>query len=88
MRTAIFVAGLQREHAGAEVDRRPRPRPRSGQETPIGWTPRYEDIEWKGLEFPREKFDELQAVRPHGMEAEVMEHEEFSSCCMIICRRR
>ena len=23
--------------------------------------PHYEDIEWKGMEFPREKFDELQA---------------------------
>ena len=32
-----------------------------GKETPIGWMPRYEDIEWKGLDFPQEKFDELQA---------------------------
>src|SRR5579862_3930796 len=33
-----------------------------GRETPIGWMPRYEDLEWKGLEsFPQEKFEELQA---------------------------
>ena len=32
-----------------------------GRETPIGWMPRYEDIDWTGLDFPREKFDELQA---------------------------
>src|SRR6202050_3093672 len=30
------------------------------RETPIGWMPRYGDIEWKGLEsFSQEKFDEL-----------------------------
>ena len=28
-----------------------------GRETPIGWMPRYEDIEWAGMEFPKEKFD-------------------------------
>ena len=33
-----------------------------GKETPIGWTPHYEDIEWKGLDFPKEKFEKLQAV--------------------------
>ena len=34
---------------------------RMGKETPIGWMPRYEDIDWNGLDFPKEKFDELQA---------------------------
>jgi phosphoenolpyruvate carboxykinase (GTP) len=33
-----------------------------GRESPIGWIPRYEDIEWAGLNFPRERFEELQAV--------------------------
>jgi len=31
------------------------------KETPIGWVPHYEDINWKGLDFPKEKFEELQA---------------------------
>ena len=33
-----------------------------GKETPIGWVPRYEDIEWRGLDFPKEKFERLQAI--------------------------
>ena len=34
------------------------------RETPIGWMPRYEDIDWRGLDVPEEQFDELQARRP------------------------
>ena len=33
-----------------------------GKETPIGWTPHFDDINWKGLEFSRATFDELQTV--------------------------
>jgi phosphoenolpyruvate carboxykinase (GTP) len=48
-----------------------------GQETPIGWVPHYEDIEWKGMDFPREKFDELQAFDHNAWRAEVIGHEEL-----------
>ncbi len=48
-----------------------------GRETPIGWMPRYEDIDWKGLDFPREKFDELQAFDRASWKSEVMEQEEM-----------
>jgi phosphoenolpyruvate carboxykinase (GTP) len=48
-----------------------------GRETPIGWTPRYEDIEWKGLAFPRERFEKLQAFDRAAWKAEVIEHEEL-----------
>ena len=71
------LAGIQREYARAELDRGPRPRPGQGRETPIGWMPRYEDIDWTGLEFPREKFDELQAVDRAAWRKEVMAHEEL-----------
>ncbi len=46
-------------------------------ETPIGWTPKYDDIQWKGLDFPREKFEELQKVDRSAWKNEVMDHEEL-----------
>ena len=49
-----------------------------GRETPIGWVPRYEDLEWKGLEsFPKEKFEQLQAFDRKTWHGEVMAHEEL-----------
>jgi len=48
-----------------------------GRETPIGWMPRYEDIDWTGLDFPKEKFDQLQLLDRNAWRAEVMEHEEL-----------
>jgi phosphoenolpyruvate carboxykinase (GTP) len=48
-----------------------------GRETPIGWTPYYEDIEWKGLNFPKETFEELQEVDRQKWLKEVIGHEEL-----------
>ena len=48
-----------------------------GKETPIGWTPHYEDMNWTGLDMPRAKFDELQKVDRTAWRAEVMNHEEL-----------
>jgi phosphoenolpyruvate carboxykinase (GTP) len=48
-----------------------------GKETSIGWMPRYEDIEWTGLDYPREKFDLLQKSEREAWHAEVMAHEEW-----------
>ncbi len=47
------------------------------RETPIGWMPHYEDIDWMGLDFPRERFDELQAIDLAMWRREVIEHEEL-----------
>jgi phosphoenolpyruvate carboxykinase (GTP) len=46
-------------------------------ETPIGWTPQFEDIDWDGLAFSRESFDHLQQVDRAAWRAEVMGHEEL-----------
>ncbi|HSY67233.1 MAG TPA: phosphoenolpyruvate carboxykinase (GTP) [Edaphobacter sp.] len=48
-----------------------------GKETPIGWTPHFDDINWKGLEFSRATFDELQTVDRAQWKREVMGHEEL-----------
>jgi phosphoenolpyruvate carboxykinase (GTP) len=45
------------------------------RETPIGWTPYYEDLEWRGLDFPRERFEALQAVDREAWRREVLDHE-------------
>ena len=47
------------------------------RETPIGWTPHYEDIHWDGLDMPREKFERLQLVDRAAWRQEVMNHEEL-----------
>ena len=47
------------------------------KETPIGWTPYYNDIEWTGLDFPEARFDLLQKVDRAAWRKEVMEHEEL-----------
>jgi phosphoenolpyruvate carboxykinase (GTP) len=48
-----------------------------GKESPIGWTPFYEDIHWDGLVFSKETFEELQAVDRVAFRREVMAHEEL-----------
>jgi phosphoenolpyruvate carboxykinase (GTP) len=47
------------------------------KETPIGWMPHYEDIEWRGLDFPKEKFEELQTFDRDAWCQEVLGHEEL-----------
>ena len=49
----------------------------AGRETPIGWMPKYEDIDWTGLDFPKDKFDELQAFDRSAWRGEVIGHEEL-----------
>ena len=48
-----------------------------GRETPIGWMPRWQDIDWTGLDFAKDTFDALQRVDPKDWRSEVIEHEEL-----------
>jgi len=48
-----------------------------GRETPVGWVPRYEDIDWSGLDFSREDFDELMKFDRAAWRKEVIAHEEL-----------
>lgn len=47
------------------------------KETPIGWVPSYKDIDWSGLEFSEEDFDELQKFDRQAWRTEVLGHEEL-----------
>jgi phosphoenolpyruvate carboxykinase (GTP) len=47
------------------------------RETALGWMPRYEDLDWTGLDFPRATFDKLTAVDRLAWRAELMGHEEL-----------
>jgi phosphoenolpyruvate carboxykinase (GTP) len=47
------------------------------KETPIGWMPNYEDLDWTGLDFPKEDFDLLQKFDRQAWRAEVIGHEEL-----------
>jgi phosphoenolpyruvate carboxykinase (GTP) len=49
----------------------------SSVESPIGWMPRYEDIDWTGLDFSREKFQELMVVDREAWKQEIFSHEEL-----------
>jgi phosphoenolpyruvate carboxykinase (GTP) len=47
------------------------------KETPIGWMPHYEDMEWRGLDFSKEKFEQLQAFDRTAWQKEVLDHEQL-----------
>jgi len=47
------------------------------KETPIGWQPRYDEIDWTGSTFTREQFTELQTVDRAAWRTEVIGHEEL-----------
>ncbi|MBL0927567.1 MAG: phosphoenolpyruvate carboxykinase (GTP) [Phycisphaerales bacterium] len=46
-------------------------------ESPLGWMPRYEDIEWKGIDFPSATFHDLMSVGRDAGAAEARSHEEL-----------
>jgi phosphoenolpyruvate carboxykinase (GTP) len=47
-------------------------------ESPIGWMPRYEDLDWRGMEdFSSARFHELMAIDRDAWVAELLLHEEL-----------
>jgi phosphoenolpyruvate carboxykinase (GTP) len=46
-------------------------------ETAIGWIPRYKDIDWTGLDFPEEKWDELMKIDRETWKLQTLQHEEL-----------
>jgi phosphoenolpyruvate carboxykinase (GTP) len=48
-----------------------------GIETPIGWTPAFEDMNWTGLKFSKDQFTALESVNRTVWKSEVIGHEEL-----------
>jgi len=47
-------------------------------ESPIGWMPRYEDLDWRGSEdFTPEEFNELMTVDRYAWQREILSQEEL-----------
>ena len=51
----------------------------SAVESPIGWVPRYKDIDWHGLEFTHEQFDKIMTIDREPWKKELLSHEELFS---------
>lgn len=50
----------------------------SSVESPLGWMPRYEDIDWTGLEnFSREDFNRIMTIEREPGKQELLSHEEL-----------
>jgi phosphoenolpyruvate carboxykinase (GTP) len=49
-----------------------------GIESPLGWEPRYEDIDWHGMEdFSEEQFQNLMSIDRNEWVDEILSHEEL-----------
>ncbi|HSH08804.1 MAG TPA: phosphoenolpyruvate carboxykinase (GTP) [Oceanipulchritudo sp.] len=46
-------------------------------ETALGWMPRYADLDWSGMEFSREDWDELMKIDNDTLLAQTLGHEEL-----------
>jgi len=46
-------------------------------ESPIGWMPHYEDIDWKGLNFSKQQFDQIMEIDREQWKQELLSHAEL-----------
>jgi phosphoenolpyruvate carboxykinase (GTP) len=44
-------------------------------ESPLGWVPRYEDLDWRGLDFDRAQFDQVMSVDREVWQQEMVSHD-------------
>jgi len=47
------------------------------KESAIGWLPRYQDLDWRGLDFSKEQWDELMAMDRERTKTLTLAHEEL-----------
>jgi phosphoenolpyruvate carboxykinase (GTP) len=46
-------------------------------EGPLGWTPRYKDLDWRGLKFTEDQFDGVMSVERSQWTQEIASHDEL-----------
>lgn len=46
-------------------------------ESPLGWVPRYEDLDWRGLDFSEAQFNEIMSVDRDAWQKELTGHDEL-----------
>jgi len=46
-------------------------------ESPLGWMPRYEDMEWAGSDYSRERFEEVMTIDREAWKKEILGHGEL-----------
>jgi phosphoenolpyruvate carboxykinase (GTP) len=46
-------------------------------ESPLGWMPRYEDLDWRGLDFSEEQFEQLMGIERDAWAKEIAMHDEL-----------
>jgi phosphoenolpyruvate carboxykinase (GTP) len=64
MRVLRWIVERSRDRAGAV-------------ESPLGWMPRFQDMDWEGLDFECEQFIELMNVNRDLWKQEILSHEEL-----------
>ncbi|MFQ3271363.1 MAG: phosphoenolpyruvate carboxykinase (GTP) [Lentimonas sp.] len=47
------------------------------KESPIGWMPRYEDLDWRGMDFAEEDFNRLMHIDRDRLKMQTLQHEEL-----------
>jgi phosphoenolpyruvate carboxykinase (GTP) len=46
-------------------------------ESPIGWMPRYEDMDFKGIDFSKEDFNKIMTIHPEEWKRELLDHHRM-----------
>ncbi|MBX2957935.1 MAG: phosphoenolpyruvate carboxykinase (GTP) [Cyclobacteriaceae bacterium] len=46
-------------------------------ESPIGWMPTYDDMDWTGLDFTEDQFESIMAIDREEWKAELLQHAEL-----------
>jgi phosphoenolpyruvate carboxykinase (GTP) len=46
-------------------------------ESPIGWVPRYEDIDWTGIDFSKDDFIDVMTIHREEWKQELLSHEKL-----------